>query len=76
MPQFIVYTQLINGEIHELRLKPLESRDAARQAVSAAKVSVLEVGERALMDCIIKATRKTYRASLGQNCIWYERVKS
>ena len=71
-----VFTQLIDGEIYELKLKPLTTRAAARQAVAAAKVSVLEVGERTLMDCIVKTTRNTYRASLGQNCIWYEKVTS
>lgn len=71
---FQVYTQLINGEIYELKLKPLVSRAMARDAVRSAKVAVLEVGERALMDCIVKTTRKTYKSSLGQNSIWYERV--
>lgn len=76
MPLFQAYTQLINGEVHELVLKPLVSRAMARQAVAAAKVAVLEIGERALTHCTLKTTRNAYRASLGQNCIWYERVKS
>ena len=71
---FEAYTQLINGEVYKLRLKPLTSRAMARSAVQAAKCRVLEVGERCLMDCIVKTTRKTYKASLGQNSIWYERV--
>ncbi len=73
---FNIYTQLINGEVHELQLKPIQSRSVARSVVLSAKAAVAEIGERALMDCIIKTTRKTYRASLGQTSIWYERVKS
>ncbi len=74
--KFNLYTQLINGEVYKLRLKPINQCFIARDAVLSAKTAVAEIGERALMDCIIKTTRKTYRASLGQTSIWYERVKS
>lgn len=74
MPIFKAFTQLKDGDIYELRIKPLETRAMARDAVQAAKVAVLEIGERAIMDCIVKIPRKTYRSSLGVTSIWYERI--
>lgn len=71
---FQAYVQLADGDIYELDIKPLTTRAMARDAVLAARCAVLEVGESTLMDCIVKTTRKPYRASLGQTSIWYERV--
>jgi len=68
-----LYTQLKNGEVYEIHLKKLNSRRRAKDAVLSARAAVAEVGERALMDCIIKTPRKAYRASLGQTSIWYEK---
>lgn len=74
--KYQIYAQLANGEVHEVVLKPISIRSVARAAVLSAKAAVAEIGERALMDCIVKTARKTYRASLGQTSIWYERCTS
>lgn len=71
---FIAYTQLTDGTVYQLELKPLKSREDARNAVAAAKVVVLECGEEALNDVLVPTTRAAYQGSMGQNSIWYERV--
>lgn len=74
--QFKLYTQLIDGTVHELQLKPISIRSVAKSAVLCARAAVHEVGESAIIDCCIKTPRKAYRASLGQTSIWYERMRS
>ena len=71
---FVVYTQLTDGSVYKLHLKPLTSQQMARDAVVAAKETVLSAGEDALDDVLIPTTRAAYHGSEGQNSIWYERA--
>lgn len=73
--KFQLYTQLINGEVCKLTLKPITTRRHAKDAVLSARAAVAEVGESAIIDVATKVPRKTYTQSLGQTSIWCEKVE-